>query len=242
MNDFITKYGTQLIAGFIAISGILLGLFWNQFFAWRKNKREQKAKLNRLLFHLLELYFFVSRNDFTSFITIYMAQMEKRFGAIPKEERAQVEQVIISMVKEKLNNLNDEEEIKRLSEHYEAAVKEVAFINPFLAYRLAGQSKRLNHLEQLNGYFDSVRELISTEEEQKLLQSILSNYTEDRLIKEMITDVKDSIIEIAKEIGIAKHLEAKKHFARQEKNMKEEVEKEVTQIVDQIEAQIPKNV
>lgn len=240
MNELISKYGTQLITGFIAICGILFGLFWNQFFTWRKYKREQKAKLNHLLFHLLELYFFVSRNDFTGFIQIYMAQMENRFGAIPKEERAQVEQVIISMVKEKLNNLNDEEEVKRLSEHYELAVKEVAFINPFLAYRLAGQSKRLNHLDQLNGYFDSVRELMSTEEEQKFLQSILANYNEDRFIKEMITDVKDSILEISKEIGISKHMEAKKHFVRQEKTMKEEIEKEVKAIVDQIEAQIPK--
>lgn len=242
MSEFTSKYGTQLIAGFIAISGILLGLFWNQFFAWRKNKREQKAKLNHLLFHLLELYFFVSRNDFTSFIAIYMEQMEKRFGAFAKEDKTQIEQAIINQVKEKLNNLNDDDELKRLSENYETAVKEIAFINPFLAYRLAGQSKRLNNIQQLNNYFDSVRGLISTEEEQKLLQGILSNYNEDKFIKEMIADVKDSVIEIAKEIGFTKHLEAKKHFARQEKTLKEEVEKEVNSIIKQMEMQIAKNV
>jgi hypothetical protein len=242
MHEFISKYGTQLITGFIAICGILFGLFWNQFFAWRKYRREQKAKLNNLLFHLLELYFFVSRLDFTSFIQIYLIQMEKRFGAIPAEERAQVEQVIITMIKDKVNNLNDEEEIERLSDHYEAAVKEVAFINPFLAYRLAGQSKRIGHLEKLNGYFDSIRELMSTEAEQKLLQGILSNYNDDRFIKDMIADVKDSITEISKEIGLSKHLEAKKYFIKQEKTMKEDVEDEVKQIIDQLEAQIPKNV
>ncbi len=240
MTDFISKYGTQLITGFIAICGILFGLFWNQFFTWRKFKREEKAKLNHLLFHLLELYFFVSRLDFTGFIQIYLTQMEKRFGTIPAADRAQVEQGIISMIKEKLNNLNDEEDIKKLSEHYEAAVKEVAYINPFLAYRLAGQSKRIGHLEKLDRYFDSIRDLMSTEAEQKILQGILSSYSDDRFIKDMIEDVKDSIIEISQEISITKHLEAKKYFTRQEKIMKEDVEDEVKQIIDQIEAQIPK--
>lgn len=240
MNDLISKYGTQLITGIIAISGILIGLFWNQFFAWRKFKREQKAKLNHLLFHLLELYYFVSRNDFASFVKTYMAEMEKRFGTIPSEEKVQVEQMIISIIKEKLSSLNDEEELKRLSEHYEAAVKEIAYINPFLAYRLAGQSKRLNSLDMLNDYFDSVRELMSTEQEREVLKKVVSNYSDDRLIKDMIDDVKDSIIEVSKVIGLSKHLEAKKYFVRQEKNMAEEVGKEVKQIVEQIETQIPR--
>lgn len=238
MNDLISKYGTQLITGFIAICGILFGLFWNQFFAWRRNKREQKAKLNHLLFHLLELYFFVSRNDFNYFINIYMLQIEESFGSIPQKDKAEIEHSIMTTLKEKLSKSN-EEEIKRLSDHYEAAVKEVAFINPFLAYRLAGQSRRFNNLDLLNKFLDSLHDLLSTQEQQKLVQNIFANYNDNRFITEMLKDIKDIIIETSKEIGFLKQFEAKKHFVSHEKSKREEIEKEVKTIIKQLKAQIP---
>lgn len=240
MHEFLSKYGTQLITGIIAISGILLGLFWNQFFAWRRNKREQKAKLNNLLFHLLELYFFVNRGDVTSYMKSYIAEMENRFGVVPKEELEQVMQVIIPLMKEKLSALKDQEDIERLSGHYEAAVKEIAYINPFLAYRLAGQSKKFNKLELLDDYFGAFDELMSTEEEKEFFNGVISNFNEEKLLKEMIGDLKDSVLEVSKTIGMSKHLEAKKYFLDQEKMMKEEMQKEIKIIVDEIEKQTSK--
>ncbi len=240
MNDLISKFGTQLITGFIAICGIILGLFWNQFFTWRRHKREQKSKLNHLLFHLLELHHFVVRNDFTSFIEIYMSQIETRFGVLSQEERNQIKHTAIPVIKEKINSFRDTDEIKRLSEHYELAVKEIASINPFLAYRLAGQSQKLNNFNLMNDYFDSVKHLLPSEEGQQLLRNITDNYSDDRFIKEMITDVKDSIINVSKEIGIYKKMQALGYLSRQEKSMNEDIKKEITNIIDQIEVQIQK--
>ena len=238
MNDLVSKYGTQLVAGFIAICGIILGLFWNQFFAWRRHKREQKAKLNNLLFHLLELHFFVQRHDFTDFLKLYLEMAEQRFGKLSDEELKQVEQIIIPVLKEKLNAVNDGSEVKRLSEHYEASVKEIASINPFLAFRLAGQSERLETIKVMEDYFKSAQHLIPSQDGQRLLKNVADNYSSEKLIKEMITDVKESIINVSKEIGIYKKMQALGYLSRQEKSMNADIKKEIINIIDQIEAQI----
>lgn len=238
MDDLIFKYGAQLITGIIAICGILLGLFWTQFFNWIKYKREQKSKLNHLLFHLLELHHFVNRHNFTDFINFYLLKMEEKLGKLSDDDKKLVEQMILPIIKEKLNELNNGEETKRLSEHYEAAVKEVAFINPFLAFKLAGQSKQLNNFNVMNDYFEAARNLIPTEEGQKFLKNFETRFTEDKMIKEMIDDIRDSIIKVSKEVSVLKKREAKAYLIRQELFTKNEIEKEIQNIVNQIEKQI----
>lgn len=240
MNELMNRYGPQIITGIIAICGIILGLFWNQFFDWRKHKRDQKAKLNHLLFHLLELHYFVKRHDFTDFVKLYLQMAEQRFGKLSEEDLKQVEQIIIPIFKEKINALSDSTEVKRLSKHYEAAVKEIASINPFLAYRLAGQSERLNTLKAMDDYVNSVRHLMPTEGDQMLLQNITDNYSSDKLIKEMVSDVRDSIINVSKEISIYKKMQSLEYLSGQEKSMSEEMKKEINNILDLIEKQINK--
>ena len=56
----------------------------------------------------------------------------------------------------------------------------------------------------------------------------------------MIDDVRDSILEVSKVIGIGKHIEAKKYFHDQEKRMNDEMQKEIKIIVDEIEKQTMK--
>lgn len=240
MNEFISKYGTQLITGAIALFGVMLGLFWNQFFAWRKYKREQKAALNHVVFHLLELYHFVSRNDFQNFIKLYLKKMEQRFGPIPEAEKPAIEAMIMGVVEEKIDALNDEDEINELGKNYEEAVKQVAYINPFMAYSLAGQSNRLKRLGMLSEYFDALKSKFESEQEQELLKQILNNYTEERFIKEIIADVRESVLEVSKKIGYLKYMKAKKFFTKSEKALAEDIDEEITKIVDQIEEQIKK--
>jgi hypothetical protein len=241
MSDFISKYGTQLIAGFIAIIGILLGLFWTQFFAWRKYKREQKAALNHVLFHLLELFHFVSRNDFQKYIEVYIKKMEERFGPIPDSDRKGVEDIIVGIIKEKISALSDEDEIKELENHYEASVKQVAYINPFMAYSLAGQSTRLKRLGMLGDYFDSLKDKFESEEELVFLKQVLSNYTEEKFLHEIIEDIKESVLEVSKKISYFKYIKARKFFVKTDKSLSDDLDEEINMIVDQIEEQIKKN-
>ena len=126
----------------------------------------------------------------------------------------------------------------RLSEHYEASVKEIASINPFLAFRLAGQSERLETIKVMEDYFKSAQHLIPSQDGQRLLKNVADNYSSEKLIKEMITDVKESIINVSKEIGIYKKMQALGYLSRQEKSMNADIKKEIINIIDQIEAQI----
>jgi hypothetical protein len=238
MENLMSIYGTQIITGFIAICSVLLGLFWNQFFSWRKYKRDQKVKLNHLLFNLLELHHFVLRHDFSEFIKLYLQMIEDRLGKLSQEEKTQVLQIVLPIIKEKLNDLKSDEEIKRLSEHYELSVKEIASINPFLAHRLAGQSEQLRSFDVMTGYFDSVRHLVPTTEGQTLFENITQNYSIEKIIKEMIDDVKDSIINVSKEIGIYKKVQSIRYLSRKEKSIQILIKAEIKKIIDQIEAQI----
>lgn len=231
--ELFEKYGAQIIPAIIGLTGLLLGLFWNQFFAWRRNKREQRAKLNYLLFNLLELYHFFSRNNFAEPIKMYISKLEERFGNIPAEEKPQVESFLISLIKERVQELNDDE-IDQLSEHYENAVKEVAQINPFLAYRLSGQSKKLDNLDAVHDYFDSFQDLITTQNDHEILKTLREELAGDNFFKEAVEDIKESILEVSKEIGLRKRFEAINFFKEKEKQQKEEFEKEVVVIVNKV--------
>jgi arginyl-tRNA synthetase len=167
--------------------------------------------------------------------------MEQRFGPIPEKDRAQVEGMITGIIKGKIDALQDENEIKELSSNYESSVKQVAHINPFLAYSLAGQSTRLQRLGMLGDYFDSIKELFDTEEEHKAIKDLLGNYTEEKIILEIIKDIKESILEVSKRIGYLKYLRARKFFIKSEKDLIEDMDEEVNAIVDQIEEQIKKH-
>ena len=223
----------QISAALIAFSGILLGLFWNQFFNWRKNKQEQKAKLNHLLFNLLELYFFFVRNNFSEVIKIYMAKMEEKLGKIPPEEKPKIEALIMNGIKEKISDVN-KHEINQLSQHYELAVKEVAQINPFLAFRLSGQSKKLENLESFNNLIDSLHTMIDTNSDKEILANVKTIFSDERFIKESISDIKDSVLEVSKEISFFKLNEAKKFFVEQESNAADKLDKEISSIVDKM--------
>jgi hypothetical protein len=240
MTELISIYGTQLITGAIALFGVMLGLFWNQFFAWRKYKREQKAALNHVVFHLLELYNFVVRNDYQVFINCYLDKIDKVLGPIPKDEKTVVEAMIIGIIKQKLAALRDETEVKELSLNYEAAVKQVAYINPFMAYSLAGQSIRLQKLSRLGDYFESIKEHFESIPEQMFLKETIANFTEERLIKEICEEIKISIFEVSKRIGYVNYLKARDFFIKSEKALIEDMDEEINAIVDQIEEQIKK--
>lgn len=231
--DLLEKYGAQLIPAFIGLTGLVIGLFWNQFFAWRKNKREQKAKLNYLLFNLLELYHFFSRNNITEPIKMYISKLEEKLGAIPDHERPQVEAFLIATIKERVEEINDDE-IDQLSEHYEKAVKEVAQINPFLAYRLSGQSKKLENLDAFHDYLDSFQEMLTTNSDRQILEAIRTEFSGDRFFTDAVEDIKDSILEVSREISILKQMESKRFFKEKEKQLKEEYDKEIGKVVDRI--------
>lgn len=163
---------------------------------------------------------------------------EQRFGKLSDEDLKHIEQIIIPVFKEKLNALNDNSEIKRLSENYEASVKEIASINPFLAFRLAGQSERLNTIKIMEDYFKSAQNLIPSEDGQMLLKNVADNYSSEKLIKEMTTDIKDSIIAVSKEIGIYKKMQSLGYLTRQENINNAFAKKEIAKIIEQIETQI----
>ena len=223
----------QILAAIIAFSGVMLGLFWNQFFAWRRHKREQKAKLNFLLFNLLELYFFFNRNNYSAHIKIYLSKMEEKLGQIPPQEKPQIESFILNLVKERFDDLSGDE-IDNLSDNYENAVKEVAQINPFLAYRLSGQSKRMSNLDAIHDYFDSFKELMTNNSDVQILDNIKSQLANENFMSEAIEDIKDSVLEVSQAIGVLKHREAKKFFKDQEVRLKKEMNNEVGELVDKI--------
>jgi hypothetical protein len=223
----------QILVAIIAFSGVILGLFWNQFFAWRRHKREQKAKLNHLLFNLLELYFFFSKNNFAGHIKLYLSKMEEKLGQIPPNEKLQVEAYILGIVKQRFDEISGDE-IDKLSENYESAVNEVAQINPFLAYRLSGQSKKMENLDAFHNYLDSFHELITNNTDKQVLEGIKAQFSDEDFVKEAIEDIKDSILEVSQVISFLKHQEAKNFFKVQEVRLKKELDKEIGEVVDKI--------
>lgn len=160
MNDI----DKSLLGLIYTFGSILLGWMLNQFGQWFRGKQEDKKNLKLVLFNLLEIYYRLVRSDVEVLLT---KASEKILSKVPqKDQNEETKNYVRSICSKFLEgHLKAEllKDISPLQENYQNAIKILATVDPFTAYRLSGKTNVLQIFDSVQVALDQMKASYPTE-------------------------------------------------------------------------------
>lgn len=165
------------------------------------DKKQDKRKLKKLLFFLLELRFHFAKElstelDLDKYLSILRNKIAHRFGIDQNDTEFEVGLSTLKPFLEQLITRGKilDERLAFLSENIDKILIDLAEIFPILAYELSGQHNIKERLNKVDDYFSEIQSL--TEE----VPFDLKKWINPKLTKELLDDLDESIKKIAKKI------------------------------------------
>lgn len=181
--------------------GVLIGWLLSESGKLITDKRQDKRKLKKLLFFLLELRYYFSKeitieNDMDRMVKLMQQKMAKSLGLSENDPQLDINndtfrQLLGVIIKK--NNLEDSR-LQYLTENIGEIIIELAEILPIMAYELSGQHDIKARLSGFETYLNAVNSL--TDE----IPFDFKKWFNPKLTKELLKDLEDSILLIANRI------------------------------------------
>ncbi len=188
----------ESLFGFI---GTILGWLLNESSSWWKTRREDRAKLKEVLFHLLDLYDIIAKTDpylaadvITQKASLNLPNLlysDSGVNQLQKGIEAFYEQRFFSVFAE--NN-------KRIQNNYAIAIQALSRIDPILAYELSGKEKIINVFSMLNE---------AKSGEDLLNKTLISNFNSN-LVDTTLKLLEEDILKVAQKVSFLYKIRVKK--------------------------------
>lgn len=212
--------------------GVIFGWVLTFFSDTLKNIKDDKKKLKVLLFYLLELKYHLQRD------IMFKKNIEKLIKALKKKIEESIGETLpdnaqqLPMIRDIIQSMMEKDSnVERIESDLDGKTKEIAEIDPILAYELTGRYNIKSKLIQSNSYFEAVQSQAPEENEinfKEFMESL--NYPD-----ELLEDLEDFILELAKKIGRkTKSNVAKKLQIQSDMYSDEEIEVFVTDYLERI--------
>jgi hypothetical protein len=191
----------EWIKAILPLIGVAIGWLLSESGKALSDKRQDKRKLKKLLFFLLELRFHFSRELSTElyldkYFNILKNKMVNKFGIDKNDSEFNLGLNSLKPILEQLISKNNvlDDKFEYLEENIDKILIDLAEIFPILAYELNGQHKIKERLNKANNYFSEIQSL--TEE----LPFDLKQWINPKLTKDLLVDLDESIKRIAIQI------------------------------------------
>lgn len=201
----------NLIDKLFPIITLLVGWGLSEIGKFSTNRKNDRRKLKKLLFNLLELRWLLKREfdlniEITNYIEKLKAKLIDVFGQGAAEGADLVKPMITAVLKDKLVDSN---RIKEIESNIDLTINELSEIHPVFAYELSGRYKIKEILESADSYFKEISQLTESIPEE------LTNWIQPRLSRELLIELDSHIIEIAKQVNWkTKNIVEKKLFLK----------------------------
>lgn len=191
----------EWIKTILPLIGVALGWLLSESGKIFSDKRQDKRKLKKLLFFLLEL-----RHHFSKELSIelgldkYLDTMKNKMADKFEMDRNDPELNLgvnawKPFIEQILNkNKNQNEKFEYLSDNIDKVLIDLSEIFPILAYELNGQHNIKERLNRVDNYFNEIKEM--TDE----IPFDFKQWINPKLTKELINDLDESIEKVGKEI------------------------------------------
>ena len=181
----------------IPLLGVLIGWGLSEMTGFFSNKRQDKRKLKRLIFFLLELRFhfhreLIAKNQINVILNNTLIKLRNKIPDMPDLDTTVYKPLITEIFKKMFADKN---QLKFLEENIDSVIIDLSEIYPVFAYELNGQHKIKERLKEVE---DCLEEFSSVLEEQSLN---LKDWLEPKLTLELMKDLDFNIIKIAAKIG-----------------------------------------
>ncbi|GAB2648433.1 hypothetical protein GCM10027035_47690 [Emticicia sediminis] len=201
----------KTITPFTPLIGVFIGWFLSESGKIFTDKRQDKRKLKKLLYFLLELRHYFSRQlqfekNFGNYIRVCKEKLHEKFN-IPLDDLELNQQLIQlkSEVFKKMNHLNvDESKLNYLTENIEKMLIDLSEILPLLAFDLSSQSNVKDRLNKISKYFDSYKE------EMESFPFDIFEWINPKVTNSLLENIDNCILIISKKINYKTLCDSKK--------------------------------
>jgi hypothetical protein len=227
----------------LPLIGVLLGWLLSESGKLFADKRQDKRKLKKLLYYLLELRYHFAKElslelDIDKYIGILKAKLKEKLGTNVNDEELEIS---METLKPLLQNIVSKARIQDnnyefLESNIDNILNDLAEIFPIFAYELGGQHKIKERLTNVNNYFTEVESLTPE------MPLDLKKLIQPQMTKELLNDIDESIEKIAEKISrrtkrIALEKINKMNFEDDSDDMKKFIDEYLTKIEEAIKAQ-----
>jgi hypothetical protein len=191
----------EWIKTLLPLIGVGLGWFLSERGKIFADKRQDKRKLKKLLFFLLELRFHFARElsmelDIDKYIGVIKNKVADKLGLDKNNTALDVGvnalKPFIEQMISKIKTQNNKFEY--LAENIDKILIELAEIYPILAYELSGQHNIKERLKKANDYFGEMQSTIQD------IPFDIKEWINPKLTKDLLKDLDESVEKIAIQI------------------------------------------
>lgn len=219
----------QILELFKAIGpllGVIIGAVLTFSWTWFLARYTDRRKLKKLLFHLLELRYHLSRESAITQFTLelkpeLMNRLMKQFDG---DFEISDEEFVFMMQKMMPMNPANDNRMAQLEANIDQVILEMAEIYPIFAYELSGQyqiKERIAHISHMS----------------EMLHEMPFNYKafiQPKMNKNIMDNIEKNILSISGKIGMACIRETRKKLLPPDKINTEEVEEFLDEYVQKI--------
>jgi len=181
----------------LPVIGVALGWLLSQFGKFSADRKNDKRKLKKLLFNLLELRWLLERelhlkSAMNTLTTALVDKLKPEFGAEIEPGVEMMKPILLEFVKDKIV---EPEKMKEVETNIDLIIAELSEIYPVFAYELKGQYRIKERFEKSEAFFDQIKGYM--EEAPFDMMDLIKPPLTDGLLKEL----DHFIISIANKIG-----------------------------------------
>lgn len=232
----------EWIKTILPLIGVALGWLLAESGKIFADKRQDKRKLKKLLFFLLELRYHFTKElsielGLDKYIESMKNKMADRFGMDKNDSELNVGvnswKPFLEQLLTKSKDQSDKYEY--LSENIDKVLIDLAEIFPILAYELNGQHNIKERLNRMDNYFNEIKEVTDK------MPFDFKEWINPKLTKELLNDLDESIEKIGKQIDKETLVASKEKITKMvfDDNTKE-MEEFIDEYLDKIIESIPK--
>lgn len=192
----------EWIKTILPLIGVIIGWLLSESGKIFADKRQDKRRLQKLLFFLLELRYHFSKElsieiDLDYYISTLKHKMVNKLGLeIGIPELSIGLDTWKPIIEQTIRRTNSKENsIDFLIENIDKILIELAEVFPILAYELSGRHNIKDRLKRLDNYFDEINSLTNE------LPFDIKKWINPKLTKELLDDIDKSIAYVASKIG-----------------------------------------
>ncbi len=185
----------------LPLFGVIIGWLLSESGKIFSDKRQDKRKLRKLLFFLLELRFHFTKEltielEMNKYIEILKNKLAARLGIDKNHPELNIDVNAWRPFWEQITSRNKthDDKFEYLGENIDKILIELAEIYPILAYELSGQHNIKERLNKVDNYFTELQSAADK------INFDVKQWINPRLTKNLLEDIDDSIKNIASQI------------------------------------------
>lgn len=211
----------------LPIIGVLIGWLLSESSKLLSDKRQDKRKLKKLLFFLLELRYHFAKElslelDLDRYLLLMKSKLAKRFGFDINTTDLNIDlHNLTPILQNILKGRTNEKKVDFLIENLDRIIVELAEISPILAYELNDQHNIKERLHKANSYLSEFKSFIEA------LPFNMTEWINPKMTQLLLNDLDVSIETIARKINRLTCRKAKEKISKMDGKSNDPIEEEL---------------